>query len=40
MTTYIGIRPPGHFHGLPVHTPAASPPPPASDTRAGGQEWD
>ncbi|MGW5290373.1 STM4015 family protein [Streptomyces bacillaris] len=40
MTTYIGIRHPGHFHGLPVHTPAASAPLPAADTVAWRLECD
>ncbi|WP_112489727.1 STM4015 family protein [Streptomyces bacillaris] len=40
MTTCIGIRHPGHFHGLPVHTPAASVPLPAADTVAWRLECD
>ncbi|MER6770340.1 STM4015 family protein [Streptomyces bacillaris] len=40
MTSYIGIRHPGHFHGLPVHTPAASVPLPAADTVAWRLECD
>ncbi|MFD3959938.1 MULTISPECIES: STM4015 family protein [Streptomyces] len=40
MTSYIGIRHPGHFHGLPVHTPAASVPLPAADRVAWRLECD